>query len=66
MDTISEKIDSVDGEEYADSLNEKFEEFLDSISEKYDTVKEDVSDYAGPKKAKPDKNKNDVMTAKAS
>ena len=65
MDTISEKIDSVDGEEYADSLNEKFEEFLESISEKYEAVKEDVSDYAGHKKPKPDKNKNDVKTAKA-
>ncbi len=65
MDTISEKLETIEGEEYAASLNEKFEEFLESISEKYEAVKEDVSDYAGHKKAKPDKNKNDTKTAKA-
>ena len=65
MDTISEKIEDVPSEEYADSLREKFEEFLETISEKYEAVKEDVSDYAGHKKSKSDKNKNDVKTAKA-
>ena len=65
LDTISEKIDSIEGGDYADSLKQKFEEFLESISEKYEAVKEDVSDYAGHKKAKSDKNKNYVKTAKA-
>lgn len=66
MDTVSDKIGAVGGEGYADSINEKFEEFLESISEKFEEVKEDVSDYAGHKKAKWDKNKNDSKTAKAS
>jgi gas vesicle protein len=57
MDTISEKIETVKGEEYADSLKEKFDEFLESISDKFEAVKEDVSDYADDKKSKYEKTK---------
>jgi len=65
MDTISEKIDTVNGEEYADSLKQKFEEFLESISEKHDAVKGDFSDSPDDKKSKFEKSKKDVKTAKA-
>lgn len=63
MDTISEKIEDVQGEEYADSLKDKFEEFLDSITEKFDTAKEEVSDFVEPKKSKSDKNKRQTKAA---
>lgn len=65
MDTISEKIDTVNGEAYADSLKEKFEEFLESVTEKFEAAKEEVSDYASDKKSNYEKNKKDVKAAKA-
>jgi gas vesicle protein len=65
MDTISEKIDTVNGEEYAESLKEKFEEFLESISEKFEAVKEDVSNFTDEKNSKHEKGKKDVKAAKA-
>jgi gas vesicle protein len=52
------------GEEYADSMKEKFNEFLDNASEKFEDGKETVSDFADwaqaktkehDKKAKPSK-----------
>jgi gas vesicle protein len=51
------------GEDYAETLKEKFNEFLDNISEKFEEVKEEVSDHAEQGKAKSESAKKDVKTA---
>lgn len=40
------------GEDYADTLKDKFDEFVDKMTEKYEEVKEDVTDFAEKSKAK--------------
>jgi gas vesicle protein len=45
------------GEDYADSLREKFNEFLDTVSEKIDGAGVDVQDFAEKIKAKAEKAK---------
>ena len=51
------------GEDYADSLKEKFNEFLENASEKFEEVKEEVTDAAEQNKAKSEKVKKDMKTA---
>jgi gas vesicle protein len=47
------------GEDYANTLKDKFNEFLDSIAEKFDAVKEEVTDFAENSKTKPKNSKED-------
>ena len=63
MDTISEKIDDVKNEDYAEDLKEKFNEFLESISDKVEDIKEDVSDFAEQKHSKSKESKKGFKTA---
>jgi len=40
------------GEDYAETLKDKFDEFVDKMTEKYEEVKEEVTDFAEKSKAK--------------
>jgi gas vesicle protein len=51
------------GEDYAESLKEKFNEFLDSVSEKLDEVKEEVTDFSEQKNTKSGGAKKETKTA---
>jgi gas vesicle protein len=61
--SVTRKKISTKGEDYANSLKEKFNEFLDNISEKFEEVKEEVTDSGEQNKAKSEKAKKDVKTA---
>lgn len=50
--SVTRKKISKTGEDYADTLKEKFSEFLDSIAEKFEQVKEEASDLTEKAKAK--------------
>ncbi len=53
------------GEDYADSLKDKFNEFVGVISEKFDKITEEVSDYAEQKKAKLIEDENEIKSVKS-
>jgi gas vesicle protein len=44
--SVTRKKISDKGEDYSESLKEKFNEFLDGITDKYEKIKEDVSDFS--------------------
>jgi gas vesicle protein len=49
--SVTRKKISKKGEDYADSLKEKFDEFLKDVSEKFEEEKELITDAAGNKSA---------------
>jgi gas vesicle protein len=51
------------GENYAESLKEKFNEFLDNVSEKSQEVKEEMTHFADKVKSKAEDVKKDVKSA---
>jgi gas vesicle protein len=61
--SVTRKKISKKGEDYADSLKEKFNEFLDNISAKFEEVKEEVTNVADQHESKSDKGKKDMKTA---
>lgn len=44
--SVTRKKISTKGDDYVDSMKDKFNEFLNDITEKYEDMKEDVSDFA--------------------
>lgn len=44
--SVTRKKISTKGDDYVDSMKDKFNEFLNDITEKYEEMKEDVSDFA--------------------
>ncbi len=61
--TVTRKKILKKGEDYAESVKEKFNEFLDGITEKFEEVKSDVSVFAEQKNAKSGPAKKDVKTS---
>jgi len=53
------------GDEYVNSVKEKFEDFLDGITKKFDKVKEDFSDFAEKKMAHAEEAIKDAKATKA-
>jgi gas vesicle protein len=51
------------GDDFKESMKEKFNEFLDDISEKYENVKEEADDLADESKAAKEEPEKKVKTA---
>jgi gas vesicle protein len=51
------------GEDYADSLKDKFDEFIDGITSKFEKAKEDISDFAHDGNVKAEQAEKEVKTA---
>jgi len=51
------------GEDYSDSLKEKFNELLEVITEKFEKVKEDVANYADKNVGNPEEAEKETKTA---
>jgi gas vesicle protein len=51
------------GEDYSDSLKEKFNELLEVITEKFEKVKEDVANYADKNVVNPEEAEKETKTA---
>jgi gas vesicle protein len=60
--TSTRKKISKKGDDYVDSLKDKFDEFLDSISQKLEKVKEEYTEFVEEGKEKAEKIKKDVNT----
>ena len=53
------------GEDYVDTLKEKFDDLLNTVTEKFEKVKEDVSDFAETKMSKPEQAEKNAKKAEA-
>jgi gas vesicle protein len=51
------------GEDYADSLKDKFDEFIDGITAKFEKAKEDISDFAHDGNVKAEQAEKEVKSA---
>lgn len=61
--TVTRKKITKKGEDYADSLKEKFNEVLDNFTERFEGVKKDVSEFAETGKVKADEVKREAKNA---
>lgn len=62
--TVTRKKIAKKGEDYADSLKEKFDEFLETVTSKFEDVKDDVSDFTEQARARSEEGKKETKTAK--